>query len=508
MNANTNTTFMGALGKTLDEYNNVSVTENCALGYKTTQNLLVDLNFKTTSLRGKTDEEVAKLFADVFMLQDKKLALKWLFFARDIREGLGERRLFRVCLKWLADTEPELAKQLVPFVAEYGRYDDLLPLLDSNISPFVLEYLSNGLKADLSAMGEEKSVTLLAKWLPSVNTSSQQSRRWGRMIAKHLKWTDGLYRRVLSKLRKYIDVVERKMSGGDWKEIAYGKVPSKAHLLYKSAFKKHDAEGYQKYLDALSKGQAKINAATLFPHDIVAKYGYNVYKKPEDETLEALWKNLPNTIKDDARVLVVRDGSGSMQMDIPGQHTAECLHCSTALALYFAERLSGEFHNKFITFSANPKFVDISGLDTLRQKLERVYKEDECTNTNLEKVFMMILAVAKSCKMKQEELPNTILIASDMEFDYACGRPDARLFDVIRSRYETNGYKLPRLVFWNLCSRSETIPVTENELGVALVSGFSHNLAKMVMSGSLSPEAILLETLNVERYSFVDKLTL
>jgi hypothetical protein len=195
------------------------------------------------------------------------------------------------------------------------------------------------------------------------------------------------------------------------------------------------------------------------------------------------------------------------------------LEVANALAIYFAEHSSGQFKDKYITFSENPQFVDFSNCDTLHDKLQTALAHDEIENTNIEKVFDLILTTAINNHMTQEDLPKNILIISDMEFD-SCAtcsatrkdrwgysprvRPDNRLFDVIAQKYAAAGYQIPRLVFWNVNSRTGTIPVKENDLGVALVSGFSVNVAKMVMSGKLDPFECLLETLNSERYAPVE----
>ena len=495
---------------------NMSITENGAIGYKTTSKDLLDMNFKVASYRHYSEREIIKDFTKAWF-ENKRLALLWLFYVRDIREGLGERRLFRVCLKALMQDidkaiMKETVKELLKLVSEYGRYDDLYSVLGVNktVDSIVAEIFKEQLDADLTNMEEGKSVSLLAKWLKTESASNPESRRLAKWTMKAVDMPARMYRRTLSALRKYIDVTEVKMTANEWSKIDYSKVPSRASLLYKNAFKRHDAERYSKFIEKVNKGEEKINAGVLYPHDIVSKYMSNsgwssTLKKNLDETLEALWKNLPNTVKGDETTLVVADGSGSM-MDLIGQTSVAALDVANALAIYFAEKAKGPYKDKYITFSSHPQFVDFSQATTLRDKLKIALEHDDCSNTNIEAVFDLILDTAKINGLKQEDIPVNILVISDMEFNH-CAESNSNyycteaLFKKIAERYEKAGYKLPRLVFWNVNSRTETLPIIQNDLGVALVSGFSVNIAKMVLSGELDPYKCLVKELESERYA-------
>lgn len=509
--------FMNAIKNTLENEMNVSITENGAVGYRTTGKELVDLNFATSSLRKMSDEEVAQRFRKAFC-EDKILAMKWLFFARDARQGLGERRLFRVVLADLVQSNPEMIIPVINLIPEYGRYDDLWCLLDNpDPASVVYDVVDAQLRRDYLNYLANKPISLLAKWMPSINASSPKTKEYGKKLCKALCMSEREYRKTLSQLRKHLDVVEVKMSSKNWSEIKYEAVPSRANLIYNGAFLRNDEERRRDYLGKLEKGETKINASTLFPHDIVHKYTNNWYSlKPKDATIEALWKALPDTVNGCGNTIVVADGSGSMDCTVDPNSKVTALEVANALAIYFAEHSSGQFKDKYITFSERPQFVDFSNCTSLHAKLQTALAHDEVANTNIEKVFDLILTSAINNRMSQEDLPANILIISDMEFD-ACAtsgmnssrwetrRPNQRLFDVIAQRYAAAGYMMPRLVFWNVNSRTGTIPVKENELGVALVSGFSVNVAKMVMSGKTDPFECLLETLNSERYAPVER---
>ncbi len=497
--------FLNQLQQTLtDSACNRAVTENGALGYKTTGKALVDLNFATSSLRGASEEEIERKFSAA-CAEGVDTAIVWLFFARDARQGMGERRLFRVCMRYLAREFPYKVRKVLPLVAEYGRWDDLWCLLGTSVQGDVFALIKDRLTEDMRALREGGNVSLLAKWMPSLNTSSAETRKEAERIRAFLHISPRRYRIMLSALRKHLNVIERKMSAGQWDKITYSAVPSRANLIYNDAFLRHDEERRREYLGKLEKGEEKINASVLFPHDIVHRYvlghGWNVSLKEIDPALEGMWKALPNTVGEKGGgTLVVADGSGSMTSTV-GNTDVRAIEVSNALAVYFAERLSGPYKDRFITFSSKPELVSLGGSTTLLGKLKTAFAHNDCTNTNLEAVFDLILATAVQNRLRQEEIPANVLVISDMEFDSACTAcPNQTLFDHIAQKYARYGYKLPRLVFWNVCNRTGAIPMKENDLGVALVSGFSPNVAKMVMSGALDPLGALMETLNGERY--------
>lgn len=356
--------------------------------------------------------------------------------------------------------------------------------------------------------------SLIFKWLKSENTSSSESRELATKTRKAFGMTSRDYRRALTDGRKYIDIVERKMSSNNWQAIDYEKVPSKANLIYKNAFLKHDSERRQAYLDALTSGEAKINSSASFPHDIVHKYAFtyrfsrNVLA--EDTTLEEMWKALPDFVNGNGNTIVVADGSGSMMCNIDPKTSTTALEVANALAIYFAQHQDGPFKNKYITFSSRPQYVNV-GYPTLWENLVEAYKHAEISNTNIEAVFDMVLKTAVDNKLRQEEIPN-ILIVSDMQFDGAVccnssnwGIPKT-LFETIADKYASYGYKLPKLIFWNLNThgRSKNVPVTQNENGVILVSGYSAAICKMVLSNKTDPYEAMVETLNSERYQAVE----
>lgn len=507
---------MENLKRTIGEDFNESVTENGAVGYRTSGKELLDLNFAVSSLRNETPERIKQRFAKAFF-ENKLLAIKWLFFAGDVRGGLGERRLFRIGMEYLAANEADMAVKLLKLIPEFTRWDNLVVLLDTSLCDEAVAIIKEQLNNDMYQMGRKNAISLCAKWMPSANASSNETRRLAKVLISKLGMIERQYRKMLAALRSYTNVVEVKMSNREWAGIDYSAVPSRANLVYNNAFLRNDEKRRREFLGRLEKGETKINAGVLFPHDIVHKYmeraGWSMKIKAVDTALEEMWKALPDYVKENGNTICVADGSGSMTSTVGGTNIS-CLDVANALAIYFAERCSGQFKNKYITFSENPQLVDLSSGKTLRDKLGIALTHDECANTNIEAVFDLILQTAIRTKMKQADLPTNILILSDMEFDscavgsrggYGRTKFNQKLFSVIAKRYADHGYKLPRLVFWNICSRTGTIPVKENELGVALVSGFSPSIVKMVLSNSTDPFECLLEQLNSERYAPVEQ---
>ena len=485
---------------------NLSITEKGAVGYKSSGSALLDLNYSVSSLRQSSEEEILILFRNAF-IENPKYALKWLFFARDIREGLGERRLFRVCYNYLLNLNRPAFYNNLEYIAKFGRWDDLISLMiidDDYCQRAISSIIKAQLEEDIINMNLNKPVSLLAKWLPSENASSNETRLLAKKIRTALGMASKNYRQMLSKLRRHLNVVEVKMCNNQWEAIDYEKVPSLANLKYRDAFMKHDRERRIDYLESVDKGISKMNMTVATPVDIVSKYVYGLFSREVrdyDETLELAWKNLKDIqIKD---TLVVADGSGSMTVPVSFGTTA--LDVANALAVYTSEHNSGVYKDKYITFSNTPRFVDFSGERTLKEKLELALRHNEISNTNIEAVFMLILNIAVENEIPSSEMIKNVLIISDMEFDRAqrmghntfLTQP---LFEMIKNDYAEAGYKLPKLIFWNVYSRTKTIPILENELGVTLVSGFSQNVLKMVMSNEYDPLKVLIETLDSERY--------
>lgn len=489
-----------------------SYTENGATGFKTSESKVVDLNFRIPSFRREIDKE---LF-DKAIKEDAKLTMKWILYLRDVREGVGERKSFRDFFVYLCDKHIDLANKMIKHVdlAEYGRWDDIVDIAyrvkNDFIRKFILDKIDIQIADDIKNVDRKKPVSLLAKWLPSANASSKETKSKARMVYKYLQFTESDYRRTLSELRAYIDVVERKMSANEWGDIDYSTVPSKANVNYRNAFEKHDGERREKYLESLKNGETKINANAMFLHDIVHAYSmqslWRNRHKEYDETLEQLWKTQDKCdgFKD---TVVVRDGSGSMTVPVVTSGLT-ALEVADAITLYCAENNEGTFKNKFITFGSHAKLIDVSHLDNLHDKLKYIAEYDDVSSTNIEDVFDLILNTAVKNNVPQEDMPKTVLIVSDMEFNIAQGYYTAKgnkaLFETIAEKYKNKGYKLPKLVFWNVNSRTNTVPLTKNENGVILVSGFSKNLMDMVMSSELDPYKALVKQLDTKRYEVVE----
>lgn len=483
-----------------------TLTTNGAVAYRTSGKELVDFNFDVPALRNTDESVIADRFAKVFY-ENRLVAIKYLFYLGDVRGGLGERKSYRACFDWLVRNYPEISIALLPLIPEYTRWDNLSRLIDDDrIGDKAVTIIKTQLDADIHNMNENRPVSLCAKWLPSENASSANTKKLGKMLAKKLGITSKQYRKILSSLRGYLNVVEVKMSKGEWGNIQYESVPSRANLIYSDAFLRNDAERREAYLGSLRKGETKINASVLQPHEITCRYRLGNYRMQSvDDTLEALWKALPDISIENT--LVVRDGSVSMTWGECGNNGATPLDVATALAIYMAEHNSGGWKDRYITFSARPKIIDLHNCKTLYDKVNLSMCEADCSNTNIYATMKLILDTAVRNKMLQEDMPRAIVICSDMQFDGKHHNFGQSLFDSISEEYIRHGYQMPRICFWNLNPvAAHTIPMQRNEMGLILCSGFSIQTLLMLMSGKTDPYDVLLEQLNSDRYQPVENV--
>ena len=470
---------------------NMTHTENGAVTFRSTGRDCLDLFATIGAMRRENEDEITRRFLRAYA-EDADLAMKILFYGRDVRGGLGERRVFRTLLRWLADHEPKSVIRNLQYVAEYGRWDDVLVLLDTPCRKDALYLLKKQFYADLSAVDGNGDISLLGKWLPSVNASNADTVRLARLLVKAFGLSERDYRKALSKLRARIRIIENNLREKDY-TFDYSKQPSKAMFKYRRAFLRNDGDRYSAFMARVSKGEAKLNTGTLYPYEIIEK----AYQCSDAEhlSLDATWRALADYTQDE-NALVVADGSGSMYWG--GQPMPATI--AQSLAIYFAEHNRGVFHNHFITFSTNPRLVEIKGQDIV-DKARYCETFNECSNTNIQKVFELILNAAIKNHVPQEELPSTLYIISDMEFDYCTNDASLTNFEYAAKLFERAGYKLPNVVFWNVSSRNQQQPVTMNELGVALVSGCSPRIFSMVMEGSLDPFTYMLSVIGSERYA-------
>lgn len=478
---------------------NLTTTENGAVTYKSTLSFCLDLFSTIGASRHLGSDRVEAMFQRAYA-EDKKLALKILFFARDIRGGLGERAVFRTIIKWLAHNDKDAIIRNIKYIAEFGRFDDLLCLLSTPVEGEVVTLIKAQLKEDLDNMNKGLPVSLLAKWLPSINTSSYQTLHDALIISKALGLSNAEYRKKLSALRKHIAIIENNLREKDY-TFDYSKLPSGALFKYREAFMRNDGERYDKFLNSVQDGDAKLNASTIMPYQIVHTIvnRYNDFEANEKQSLDVTWKSLPN-YTNGQNALVVVDGSGSMYASSSGVMP---ITVAISLGIYFAERNEGHYKNHFITFSATPTLVEIKGSD-IYEKVKYCMTFNDVANTNLEKVFNLILRTAIKYKLPQSELPEMIYIISDMEFDMCVDNSSMTNFQSAKQKFESHGYKLPTVVFWNVDASVYNQPVTKNEQGVMLVSGCNPSLFSMVTSGDIDPYKFMMQVISTDRYSVIE----
>ena len=470
---------------------NKTYTENGSVTYRSTGRDCLDLFATIGALRRESEQEITARFLRAYA-EDPDLAMKILFYGRDVRGGLGERRVFRILLRWLAVSKPESVVRNLPYVAEYGRWDDVLVLLDTPCRAEALALLKQQFDADLAALSSDGDVSLLGKWLPSVNASNDETIRAAKQIANAFGLSNRDYRKTLTKLRAQIRILENNLRKRDY-TFDYSKQPSKAMFKYRKAFLRNDAERYGTFMQRVSTGEVKLNTGALYPYEIIEKAFH--CDDAERLSLDATWRALADYTQDE-NALVVADGSGSMYWGGKPMPAA----VAQSLAIYFAEHNRGAFRNHFITFSMNPRLVEIKGRDIV-DKARYCETFNECANTNIQKVFELVLNAAVRNRVPQKDLPSTLYIISDMEFDSCAAGASLTNFEYAAKLFRQAGYRLPNVVFWNVSSRNQQQPVTMNEQGVALVSGCSPRIFSMVMEGSLDPFTFMLSVIDTERYA-------
>ena len=462
------------------------LTENGAFAYDSTaQGALLDLFSQIGALRPRTDREIESKFATAFR-EDKLLATKMLFYAGDIRQGgLGERRTFRICLRWLADNHPEIVNKNIELIPYFNRFDSWFVLCGTKCEKLMWENVAKTLATDMKAYNasvgtKHVPISLLAKWMPSENTSSEKTRQMAVKAQRALQLTPRKYRKMLSALRKHINVTERLMSAGEWAKIDYAKVPSYAMHNYGSAFAKHDHERFDAYLKSVKKGEVKINASVLYPYDLVEKYmntrevgtyyGDCFVARNENAVVEAQWKAMPNYLTKPVNAIVMADVSGSMR----GRPMAT----SIGLAIYLAQHNIGAYRNQYMTFTDNPHFVNLREGCSLLEAVQKTASAGVGYSTNLMKAMDEILRVAVVNRVSESELPKAMLVLSDNEID-CYFRPSANwdFMDTLEAKFRAAGYRhCPKLIMWNINARHDTF--LSNREDVVLVSGQSASTFK------------------------------
>ena len=486
---------MNEFAEAMRESTNEAFTENGAITKRETLNWVLDFFSKSGALRGQ-EAEAIRLFVSA-LSEDESLAMKSLFYARDIRGGQGERDIFRSILNYMANKSAyqNVIKRNIPHIPEYGRWDDLYALFDTPLEKNALEMIATQFKEDKKNLSDGKPISLLAKWMKSSNTSSKESRRLAKKTIEYLNITEREYRKTLSVLRKEIDVVEKKISAKQFGEIDYSKVPSQASRIYSKAFHKNDEDRYTKFIADVESGKETINAGTLYPYQIVNNIRFKTDK--EKRVLDTLWNALPNYAEKQENSLCVVDTSGSMTM---GYSNIAPIEVAVSLGIYMAERIEGPFNGYFMTFSEHPTMQKIAG-KTIFEKYESVRKSNWGFNTNFNAVFKALLKTAIKKNVPQKDMIKKLYIISDMQFDEAF--EDGVSIDnieKIKKMYFEAGYEMPELVFWNVNASSNT-PVTKDERGMYLVSGCSPSILKHAIDcEATTPEELMLEVLNSERY--------
>lgn len=505
---------------------NQTTTENGAAALKSTGNACLDAFGSLGAMRQSDEQTIINKFAAAFE-EDEELALRMLFYIRDITDGLGERRVFRVIARWLANKYPMTMCANFENFMFYGRADDIYTVTEGTAAEsYAVAFIKHQLSEDIDNLAQNKPISLLAKWLPSENASSKETTRLARKLAKSLGLTNVIYRKMLSILRAAIGLVETQMCQKHWDSINYETIPGQAMLKYKNAFERHDNKRFSDFVLNSMLNKAKLNAKTLMPNDLYRK-AQSASTEIQRNLVNALWEAQPNYFEG-------RTDNALCMVDVSGSMWGEPLSVAVSLGIYCADKCHGPFHNHFLTFSAQPQLVELHG--TFCDKVSQMERADWGMNTNIEAAFDLILKTALRTKCKQEDLPETLYIISDMQFDEANGSngysydwygrrtrksQNQTFMAEMKAKFEQYGYTMPNIVYWNVRA-SECGMFQEKYQGqdCAMVSGYSASLFKAVLNGTtyevtinnkgkikvekhINPMDVMINTLRSERYDRV-----
>lgn len=465
---------MNAYMNAIETTPNKAYTQNGGKTYDSSTNPNLDLFFLIGSAR---NADVIPVFEAAYG-NDPEKALRTVLWARDIRGGAGERETVRKVLKHMEVYHLEDLLVILPSIPEYGRWDDLLIFESEVVKTAVAGMVKKAL---------ESGNSLCAKWMPRKGKVAYDLR--GR-----LSMTPKQYRKTLVGLTK---VVETQMCDKDWENINFAHVPSVAASRYRKAFYRNAESAYSAYVDGLKKGTEKINASAIFPHDVIKDMigrWSSISDSVDIDVVTAQWNALPNYVGD-ANIIPMVDTSGSMYSPIGGNTTA--MHVSLSLGMYVSEKNTGPFNGAYLTFSESPKLCVLKG--NLVTRLKSLERSDWGMNTNIEAAFDKVLSMALKNKVSQDDMPDYLMVFSDMEFDRCVS--GKRTFKDAKKKFKKAGYKLPVVVFWNLNGRPGNVPVKARDEDTVLVSGFSPAILKTVLSAEeITPESIMNQAIMADRY--------
>lgn len=454
-------------------------TENGAITHASSGEATLDLFANMGAMRNNPNQFM-ELFNRAFG-KEPELTGRALQYLRDVRGGIGERKLFRLAIANMIGKNPSMAKRLMVKIPEIGRWDDVLVYFGTQLESAALDMIFAGL-------ADPATQQLVAKWMPH-NSRNEHFK----VIRRALGVSPKELRKLFSGLAK---VVETDITDCNFDDIDYSKLPSRAAARYQKLFRAKGGQRYLDYVESLKKGSAKVNAATLTPADVLkaARNGDAVVSQKQ-------WEALPDYMAgNEENILCMTDVSESMTN--PKFGAVNAMDIGIALSIYCSERNKGLFHNTLMAYSTKPFFIDISGGDTLLQKERIIRRHVEYGSTNLQLAFQKIVELALEHNLKQEDLPTKVIVFSDMEFDQVVGRTTN--WDAMKQVFTRNGFVPPQVIYWKLDARSSnnyTNRLTDKR--AAMVSGFSAATLKSVLGGEdLTPLGVMLKAIMDDRYDF------
>lgn len=496
--------------------NNKTRGENGEIGYKSTLHDLLDYFSRVGNMRYDSQLNIEHLFNKAYS-QDNELAMRALFYTRDIKQGLGEKRVSEILFKNLIKTNENLFIAIVPLIPVYGSFNDLRKLAgDKNVKGKSLEAILSEMKKylelDWENLQKGESISLAAKWMPTVGNKSEKHKIALKRFLQYAQMSEKEYRKSISALRKELNLVETLLTEGKTSEINYSHVPSQAFKKYTKAFFRNDENRFKEFLEAANKGEVKVNAGTIQAQQLVVPYIKSICnywgdtRLTLDKAIEAQWKNLPK-LNSKIKALPMVDVSGSM--------SGTPMEVAISLGLYLAENNDGTFKDHILSFTDEPHLIHVPAKQSLMTRITSLFKEGVGYSTDLEKAFNLVLDTAVKLNLPQNELPEMIIVFTDGQMNSMCrdlkvNGNNASFFNKMKKRFEDKGYVMPHLVWWNIAKNSDNVlPVVKDDENTSLISGYSQTLFKYIFEldieniASFTPENLMLNVLKSERYDEV-----
>ena len=439
-----------------------------------------NLDLFTQLVRGLNKNDLINYLDKSWDLSKLK-TLAIIFNCRDRLKGKKEKEISNYCILWLKQYHNNIYKKhILIYINEYGCWNDLNYIIKkSKNNNYEYKIFAEQLKKDKELLNNGENISLCSKWVISANNKKVIK------IARHLfddikNYQERYRKEFITPLRKKLDIIETKLCNKTWDQIEYSKVPAKALSIYKKSFIRNDRDKYQLFLNDVSENKIKLKISGLLPHEIIKKY-YDSNLEDIDETLELEWRAFVDLYKNNDYfngIIPIVDVSGSM---FDRSSSVKPIYVSIALGLLISELNSGYLHNKIMTFSIIPVFINIEG-ETLRDKIKSIVRAPFGLNTNFLNIADLIISKSLS---DTSFIYKKIICLTDMQFDAANSineNENRNIHNIFMNKFKNNNLEIPELIYWNLSGKYNNFPIDESYENTSIVSGFSEQLLTVILN--------------------------